>query len=426
MKQGLVAVKHKLLSLMLGGVVVLSALPLTASAQTGVPLSTRVSVSTASSDSDCNTTAGSSQVSVSWADPGFNVSNISVLLDDYPVPSNAVQINWPTATLLQGLSPGKNIMDVYLYGSQGEVASQRTVAWVGANSPNPNYVWISCPNYTSYYDPADAQLAQPQWNYQDIDDGPVAVDNAPTPVYYDPIPPAYLFVGCVNCYRSPYWHPASGYRYFSGSIHYDPRWHDRDHWNDNGGRHEKTDFVSDSHQPASPGNDRYAVSSANNNHELRTSSSENNSQNFNPVKNGVPRGSGVTDAESHNEFPSAGYGERSPDNYRSLNDRNGSGQENHPAYASTPQQNYGRDERGVMPNTGISRVPSSAPLRNTEIQSQPTFVQPRMQSMPIERYNPPTVQQPPQRTTPVQQQQPRPNIPQNQTPRPSLGHLEPK
>jgi hypothetical protein len=165
---------------------------------------------------NCTDAAAAASVYFQFANPPFQVNQVSLYLDGAGVPQDAVDEHWPTVTLTKGLHPGTNTVDIVANGTSGQHIERRLVVQVGGSAADTGTAQVACDDNA----PPQAQQAQQTWDSNSAlpDQAPPAVaegapppDTAPPPVAYDDsgaLPPAYYDQPAVV-----YDYPAPAYVY---------------------------------------------------------------------------------------------------------------------------------------------------------------------------------------------------------------------
>jgi len=160
---------------------------------------------------DCTSAAAATSVYFQFANPPFQISQISIYLDGKGVAQDAVDEHWPTVTLSKGLHPGSNTVDIVANGASGQHIERRMLVQVGgASNGATGTAQVACD---------DAAVAQQQaplatdpgagsWDDQTQygavgDPPPVVVQDSPPVVYDDPPQVVYDYPPPVYVY-SPY------------------------------------------------------------------------------------------------------------------------------------------------------------------------------------------------------------------------------
>src|SRR5882757_6033642 len=82
----------------------------------------------------CDAAAAATSVYFQFANPPFQVSQVSLYLDGKGVPQDAVDEHWPTVTLSKGLHPGSNTVDIVANGASGQHIERRMLVQVGGTA----------------------------------------------------------------------------------------------------------------------------------------------------------------------------------------------------------------------------------------------------------------------------------------------------
>ena len=169
----------------------------------------------------CDAAAAATSVYFQFANPPFQISQISLYLDGKGVPQDAIDEHWPTVTLSKGLHPGSNTVDIVANGSSGQHIERRMLVQVGgASSGAAGRAQVSCDDNAAAQQAVQQSLPQPvpqvadaagdtvngAWDDQTqygalaSDPAPVAVQDSPPVVYdappqvvYDYPPPVYYY-----------------------------------------------------------------------------------------------------------------------------------------------------------------------------------------------------------------------------------------
>jgi len=169
----------------------------------------------------CDAAAAATSVYFQFANPPFQISQISLYLDGKGVPQDAIDEHWPTVTLSKGLHPGSNTVDIVANGSSGQHIERRMLVEVGgASGGAAGSAQVSCDDNAAAQQAVQQLLPQqaPQvadvagdpvnggWDDQTqygalasdpapvaVQDGPPAVYDAPPQVVYDYPPPVYYY-----------------------------------------------------------------------------------------------------------------------------------------------------------------------------------------------------------------------------------------
>jgi len=169
----------------------------------------------------CDAAAAATSVYFQFANPPFQISQISLYLDGKGVPQDAIDEHWPTVTLSKGLHPGSNTVDIVANGGSGQHIERRMLVQVGgASSGAAGSAQVPCDDNAAAQQAVQQQLPQqaPQvadaagdpvnggWDDQTqygaltsdpapvaVQDGPPAVYDAPPQVAYDYPPPVYYY-----------------------------------------------------------------------------------------------------------------------------------------------------------------------------------------------------------------------------------------
>jgi hypothetical protein len=85
----------------------------------------------------CDAAASATSVYFQFANPPFQIAQVSLYLDGRGVPQDAVQEQWPTVTLVKGLHPGSNTIDVVASSASGQQIQRRMLVQVGGAPSSP-------------------------------------------------------------------------------------------------------------------------------------------------------------------------------------------------------------------------------------------------------------------------------------------------
>src|SRR5882757_470735 len=158
----------------------------------------------------CGAAAAATSVYFQFANPPFQVSQVSLYLDGKGVPQDAVDEHWPTVTLSKGLHPGSNTVDIVANGASGQHIERRMVVQVGGASDGATgTAQVACDDNAvaqqapDVVDQGAVAVDQTQPIVDDSDPEPVVVQDTP-PVIYDSQPQVvYSYPAPVYVY-SPY------------------------------------------------------------------------------------------------------------------------------------------------------------------------------------------------------------------------------
>ncbi|MDR3417866.1 MAG: hypothetical protein P4L83_16960 [Nevskia sp.] len=161
----------------------------------------------------CTDAAAATSVYFQFANPPFQITQVSLYVDGQGVPQDAVSEHWPTVTLSKGLHAGRNTVDLVANGASGQHIERRLVVLVGgsadANDVTPAIVDCN-DGAVAQLAPADPALANPPLAGEVApsvvgggEPEPVTVVDTPPPAVYDepaavaypaPVYPAPVYV----------------------------------------------------------------------------------------------------------------------------------------------------------------------------------------------------------------------------------------
>ncbi len=158
---------------------------------------------------DCAAAAAATSVYFQFANPPFQVSQISLYLDGKGVAQDAVDEHWPTVTLSKGLHPGSNTVDIVANGASGQHIERRMLVQVGGASDGAaGTAQVACDDAAAAQQPAPQAVDpgagswddQTQYGAVSSEPAPVVIEDSPPVVYdyspqvvYDYPPPVYVY-----------------------------------------------------------------------------------------------------------------------------------------------------------------------------------------------------------------------------------------
>ncbi|WP_211254954.1 hypothetical protein [Nevskia soli] len=156
----------------------------------------------------CDAAAAATSVYFQFANPPFQISQISLYLDGKGVPQDAVDEHWPTVTLTKGLHPGSNTVDIVANGASGQHIERRMLVQVGgvADGAAAGTAQVACDDNAvaqqipGVYPGEVAAVDPDQPIVDDSEPPPVVVQDAPPVIYetqpqvvYEYPPPVYVY-----------------------------------------------------------------------------------------------------------------------------------------------------------------------------------------------------------------------------------------
>ncbi len=166
----------------------------------------------------CDAAAAATSVYFQFANPPFQVSQVSLYLDGKGVSQDAIDEHWPTVTMSKGLHPGTNTVDIVANGDNGQHIERRMIVQVGGSAAAGNgTAQVACGDTATVAQAPQAVAAVPPQvidpavpaAVEDVapsvvggdDPEPVVVQDAPTVIYdtppptvvYDYPPPVYVY-----------------------------------------------------------------------------------------------------------------------------------------------------------------------------------------------------------------------------------------
>lgn len=200
-----------------GGVALLAAagvLPLlAAAAETDQPIV--ASLNPPPAGLACDAAAAATSVYFQFANPPFEVSQISLYLDGKGVAQDAIEDHWPTVTMTKGLHPGTNTVDIVANGNSGQHIERRMVVQVGGAAAGGNgSAQVNCDDGTTVAQAPQPQAVVPADAPEVVDETapsvvggdepePVVVEDNPPVVYEQPPAVVYSYPAPVYVYN-PY------------------------------------------------------------------------------------------------------------------------------------------------------------------------------------------------------------------------------
>ncbi|HWY24992.1 MAG TPA: hypothetical protein VNX47_08725, partial [Nevskia sp.] len=167
----------------------------------------------------CDAAAAATSVYFQFANPPFQVSQISLYLDGKGVAQDAIDDHWPTVTMTKGLHPGTNTVDIVANGDKGQHIERRMIVQVGGAAASGNgTAQVACSDTADVAQAPQAVDAAPQVIDQSApevvdeaapsvvggdDPEPVVVQDQPTVIYDTPPPVVYSYPAPVYVYN-PY------------------------------------------------------------------------------------------------------------------------------------------------------------------------------------------------------------------------------
>ncbi|MBV8062781.1 MAG: hypothetical protein JOY51_04250, partial [Nevskia sp.] len=162
----------------------------------------------------CDAAAAATSVYFQFANPPFQVSQLSLYLDGKGVAQDAIDEHWPTVTLSKGLHTGTNTVDIVANGDNGQHIERRMVVQVGGSAAAGNgTAQVACSD-TAVAQAPQAVVADPAVPAAVVDENapsvvggddpePVVVQDTPPVVYDTPPPVVYDYPQPVYVYN-PY------------------------------------------------------------------------------------------------------------------------------------------------------------------------------------------------------------------------------
>jgi hypothetical protein len=148
----------------------------------------------------CSEAAAQTRLSFKALKLPFQPRRVALFVNGQGVPTEGVQQNWPEVRLSQGLQPGRNVVELVLYGDKDQAVERRQVVLLGTQAADDDVdpVQISCVDDVAAQAAPPADPAQnettiavpPPEGYDDqafVDERPVYVDHyyyVPGPAYY--------------------------------------------------------------------------------------------------------------------------------------------------------------------------------------------------------------------------------------------------
>lgn len=205
------------------------------------------SVNVPAPDLSCGDAALQARVTFKALKLPFEVKRVSVFVDGQGLPESSVEEAWPSIAVTRGLHPGRNLVELIVYGPDNQSMDRKQSVLIGV-APGPEDIapaQIDCVGGVATVDAAPVEEAPepvdeepPPEAVAEDEDEPVYVPEyqyypapvflgpvfsvgyfAPPPVYYAPAPPLFVY----NRWR---WHD---HDHFSrGGDHGRQGW-DRDH-----------------------------------------------------------------------------------------------------------------------------------------------------------------------------------------------------
>lgn len=159
----------------------------------------------------CDQAAAATSVYFQFANPPFQISQLSLYLDGKGVAQDAIDEHWPTVTMKSGLHAGTNTVDIVANGDNGQHIERRMVVQVGGTATDSAGVaQVSCNDAVAQ---APQTVPQPyDGNAPPVADAgevaeeppePVVVEQSPPVVYEEPAPVVYDYPAPVYVYN-PY------------------------------------------------------------------------------------------------------------------------------------------------------------------------------------------------------------------------------
>src|ERR1043165_627081 len=98
---------------------------------------------------DCERAADEAKVVFDFQQPRSDVKQISVFINGEGVPQKDVEQEWPTVTVLHGLDPGRNTVELVAKGKDGKAISHKLVVLVGERpkSRDDDVAIVDCLNH---------------------------------------------------------------------------------------------------------------------------------------------------------------------------------------------------------------------------------------------------------------------------------------
>jgi len=144
----------------------------------------------------CDAAAAATSVYFQFANPPFQVSQVSLYLDGKGVAQDAIEEHWPTVTMTKGLHPGTNTVDVVANGDNGQHIERRMIVQVGGAAAGDGTAVVACGDSAAV---AQAVPAAPEVIDETApsvvggdEPEPVVVEDAP-PVIYETPPPTVVY-----------------------------------------------------------------------------------------------------------------------------------------------------------------------------------------------------------------------------------------
>ena len=154
----------------------------------------------------CDAAAAATSVYFQFANPPFQVSQISLYLDGKGVAQDAVDEHWPTVTQSKGLHPGSNTVDIVANGASGQHIERRMLVQVGgaADGAAAGTAQVACDDNAvaqQGVEPGEVAAVDPNQPIVDDSEPPVVVvQDTPQVIYdtqpqvvYDYPPPVYIY-----------------------------------------------------------------------------------------------------------------------------------------------------------------------------------------------------------------------------------------
>ena len=173
---------------------------------------------------NCDEAAAQTSVYFHFAHPQFAVKQLTLYLNGQGVPKESIEQHWPTVTLLHGLHPGRNTVEIVASSDSGQTMTRQLTVLVGAaadaNDASPAFVQCAGSTEEIAEEPAySEEIVEPERVveepvyverpvvYDDVyyDDGPVYVYHRYPTVVFDPFIPIIPFFAFSVFYSN--YHP---------------------------------------------------------------------------------------------------------------------------------------------------------------------------------------------------------------------------